>query len=116
MRKAPRVGETFGAWSEDTVWSDFDVPLETHHFWSGITNRAGTIAILELSEREPGGALGDSDLWVSRYSDGAWSRAEPLGDDVNSGGTENFATFAPDDATLVFVRDFAEFRSAVVDP
>lgn len=29
-------------------------------------------------------------------------------------GTENFATFAPDDSTLVFVRDFSRFHSVVL--
>lgn len=114
MRKAPRVRDTFGAWTEDTLWSQFDVPPDTHHLWSGITNRAGNIAILELSAREREGGLGDSNLWLSRLSNGVWSPPEPLGADVNTDGTENFATFAPDDMTVVFVRDFTEFHSVTV--
>lgn len=113
-RKAPRLGEAYGSWSEDTFWDELDFPRETHHFWSGVLNQEGTIAVIELSERQADGSLGDSDLWMTRRISGTWSRAEPLEQGVNTERTENFATFAPDGSTLVFVRDFTEFHSVVL--
>jgi len=114
-RKAPRLGEAYGSWSADTLWDELDLPRETHHFWSGVVNQEGTIAVVELSERQADGSLGDSDLWMTRLASGTWSAPAPLEQGVNTERTENFATFAPDGSTLVFVRDFTEFHSIVLN-
>jgi len=114
MRTAPRTSESFGQWTDDPTWAEMDWPRSTHHFWSGVLNGAGTLAVLELSARLADGSLDNADLWVVRRGPMGWTEAEPLGRDVNTEGVENFPTFAPDDTTLVFVRDFTAFRSVTL--
>lgn len=113
-RRAPRTGDSFGPATEDTFWRDLEWPRATHHFWGGILNRAGTLAVIELAAREPDGSLASSDLWVSRRQADGWSEPVALAADVNTAGTENFAAFAPDDSTLVYVRGFTSFHTVVV--
>jgi hypothetical protein len=69
---------------------------------------------MELSAREPDGSLGNSDLWIVRSGSRGWSEAEPLGPEVNTEGVENFPSFAPDDTTLVYVRDFSTYHSVII--
>lgn len=113
-RVAPRLGASFGPWTEDESWDDIDFPRATHHLWSGILNRAGTLAVMELSLRKSDGSLEASDLWISRRESDGWSLAMPLGPEVNTDGVENFPSFAPDDSTLIYVRDFTSFHAVTV--
>lgn len=109
FRKATLVNHVFAPWQDDTSWAALNIPAETHHFWSGVMNRAGTIAVVELSPRQADGSLGDSDLWVSYRNAEEWSSPKLFGPDVNTDATENFPSFAPDDSTLVFVQGFSRF-------
>lgn len=114
MRAASRTSESFGPWTADMFWDGLGWPRATHHFWNGVLNRAGTIAVLELSVRESDGRLGNSDLWIVRKETEGWSEAEPLGPEVNTESVENFPMFTPDDTVVVYVRDFTWFQSAII--
>lgn len=114
QRMASPSGGSYGPWREDTSWADFDIPEATHHFWTGVINQTRTLAVLEVSERKADGSLAGSDLWLSRWGNGGWSPPVPLGPEVNTEGTENFATFVPGGSTLVFVRNFSIFLSVRV--
>lgn len=109
-----RVGADFVAPTEDLFWEQFEFGPDLH-FWSGILDQGGTLAILEVSRRESDGTLAGSDLWLSRRSSsGSWTRPAAIAGDINTPGTENFPTFSPDGSALVFVRDFSEFLRADV--
>jgi hypothetical protein len=114
-RRAARAGTGYGSPSPDTFWERFTFGPE-YHFWSGLVDPSGSLAILEVSERRADGSLAGSDLWASRReSDGVWTTPAPLGGGINTESTENFPAFTPDGRTLVFVRGFSGFWSVAVE-
>ncbi len=111
-RSVPSSGN-FLAPEEDVFWSQFSWAPE-HHFWSGVVDPTGAIAVLEVSERLDNGSLSGTDLWISRRVDETWTPPAAIGGGINTAGTENFPTFTPSGSELVFVRDFSEFVRVAV--
>jgi hypothetical protein len=49
-------------------------------------------------------AIGDGDLYVSHFSDGAWSAPRPLGPQINTAAREYCPIVSPDGTYLYFTR------------
>lgn len=90
-----------GIW-EPTV--DFPYNSKKYSVAHPAINESGTTLI--FSSNMPGG-YGKSDLYVSHWEDGAWSKPVNLGPEINTAGTELF----PDqvnDSVLYFSSDYHE--------
>jgi Tol biopolymer transport system component len=60
--------------------------------------------LIFVSTGRPGG-LGRDDLYISTWSDGAWTSARNLGPGVNFGANENAPSLSPDGRTLFYSSD-----------
>jgi WD40-like Beta Propeller Repeat len=78
-----------------------------YYLWNAVESPDTSYAIFVVSE-----VVGDrrqpSDLWIAFRTNEVWGRLRPL-DDLNTSGTENYAVFSRDGASLLFVRDFATY-------
>ncbi len=108
-RQSTATAPPWGPWAEDPLWAVLMGQLTDHHFWSGIVDPTGSIAIAEVSSRTADGSIGPADVWITRRIDGRWGSLQPLDAGVNTAGTENYPVFTPDGTSMVFVRDFAAF-------
>ncbi len=87
----------------------------THHVWGGQLGPRGDFVLLDISELDPRGRRGPSDVWVSFRRGDNWTEPLPIGGGINGAGYENFVVFHPDGCRLVFVRDFSTFEHVSIE-
>ncbi len=86
-----------GSWSEPRhVGAPVSVAGVTE--WSPCVAASGSLYFGVVRD----GGLGGNDLWLCRWSDGAWSAPANLGDAVNSPAEEVEPWISPDETLLIF--------------
>ena len=99
----PELFEPVNNWRKNSHWTVYEYcmsPDETYII----------VCIMDKSQDEP-----STDLYISYLKGSQWTEPHKLGNEINTGETENFPTITNDGTYLIFTRAFSEFKIVPID-
>lgn len=94
----------YTAHRQNNTWADvIELPFNSDEYSVGHPTLSRDEQLLYFASDMPGG-YGGTDLYVSRFQNGRWSRPVNLGEDINTKGNELFP-FVDDSGNLYFTSD-----------